>query len=227
MTDGHGSPLSDDADFERTLSIRDALYALWNPGGQPITVTWTDSNIITADDQTRSRLTQAHAVIHAVLQNEPGDAMARLTAMTSLMAAFTALRSLTLASETLWNSGISIWSDVLADAREALPEMVAHLPADDGRQARTGADTLHNTIRANLLGEQHERILDCVARVAHHQAKPFRVGLGMFGAEVLVSALRRTSGRSAPELREEHAALLAALSGVTVTHRDGRLIVDG
>lgn len=222
-SDAHPANESD-ADLERALGIRDALLALWNPSGRPVSVSWDDSSIVTADDRTRLRLTQAHSVVHALLRGEYAGAMQRLAGMSNLMTVFTALRSVTLASELLWTSPLLMWETVLTDARTQAVVMIA----DDADVAQAGADALAGAIRRNLAGDRGQRILDCVGETAIVQSQRARLGLGGFGAAVLVAALKTTSGGTLSELAQEHAALIVALAqGQAVTHRDGRLVVDG
>lgn len=217
---GAGEP---DVELERTLGTRSALLALWNPSGQPVSISWDDSSIVTADDRTRSRLTQAHSVVQALLRGEHAGAIERLAGMSSLMTVFTALRSATLASELLWNVHLPTWQTVLADAETQTAVMLA-----DAAEAQAGADALAQAIRRNLAGDGRQRILDCVAEAAVMQSQRARLGLGGFGAAMLAAALMATSGGTLGELAEEHAALIVALAqGQTVTHRDGRLVVDG
>jgi hypothetical protein len=211
-----------DAELECALGTRDALLALWNPSGRPVSVSWDDSSIVTADDRTRSRLTEAHSVVHALLRGEHASAMQRLADMSNLMAVFTALRSVTLASELLWNVPLLTWQTVLTDAQAQTKAVIV----DDAGEA--GADALARAIRRNLAGDRRQRILDCVAETATAQSRRARLGLGGFGAAVLAAALKTTSNGTPSELAEEHAALIVALAhGQTVTHRDGRLVVDG
>ncbi|MFF5985904.1 hypothetical protein [Prauserella flavalba] len=219
-----------DADLEQRLGTCDALYALWAPHGRPIAVSLDDSSIITANAETRSRLIQVHSVIHAMLRGEHADAMRRLADMSSLMTVFTALRSLTLASELLWKATISTWQEVLANARKQLPAMAPGLPSAEGTDAEVlmGADAIYHSIWSNLTGDKRERILDCIAGAASALPQRAKLGLGGFGAAVFASALQQTSGRSPDALAEEHAALLMAMTrSQAVTHRDGRLHIDG
>ncbi|TKG66271.1 hypothetical protein [Prauserella endophytica] len=226
MTDGGeaGHVRESDAELERALGTRDALLALWNPSGRPVSVSWDDSSIVTADDRTRSRLTEAHSVVHALLRGEHASAMQRLADMSSLMAVFTALRSVTLASELLWSVPLPTWQTVLTDAQAQTKAVIVN----DADEAQAGADALARAIRRNLAGDRRQRILDCVAETATAQSRRARLGLGGFGAAVLAAALKTTSNGRPSELAEEHAALIVALAhGQTVTHRDGRLVVDG
>lgn len=212
-----------DVDLERRLGTRNALLALWNPNGQPFAVSWDDSSILTADESTRSRLAQAHSVIHSMLCGQHTDAMHRLATMTGLMASFTALRSLTLASELLWNVPVQTWQHVLADARSHVLATIA----DDTTETVVGVNAIAEAIRRNLDGNDRQTILDCVARTASTLSPSARRGLGGFGAAVLVGALTITSNGSLGDLKEEHAALLVAMARASViTHRDGRLVVD-
>jgi hypothetical protein len=212
-----------DVDLERRLGIRNALLALWNPNDQPVAVSWDDSSIVTADDPTRSRLAQVHSVVHSMLCGQHADAMYRLATMTSLMASFTALRSLTLASELLWNVPVQTWQHVLADARSQVLAAIA----DDTTETVVGVNAIAEAIRRNLDGDDRQTILDCVARTAGTLSPFGRRGLGSFGAAVLVAALTTTSNGSLGELKEEHAALLVAMARASViTHRDGRLVVE-
>jgi len=211
-----------DVDLERRLGTRNALLALWNPNGQPVAVSWDDSSIVTADDPTRSRLAQVHSVIHSMLCGQHTDAMYRLATMTSLMASFTALRSLTLASELLWDVPLQTWQHVLTDAQSHVL-----ITADDMTGTMVGINAIAEAIRQNLDGDDRRTILDCVARTASTLSPSARRGLGGFGAAVLVAALAITSSGSLGELKEEHAALLVAMARAgVITHRDERLIVD-
>lgn len=213
-----------DAELERDLGLRDALLTLWNPSGQPVSISWDDSSIVTADEHTRTRLVQTHQVIHALLRGDHADGARRLAHMTSLMAVFTALRSVTLASELLWNAPPPTWRAVLTQARKQTLET----NAEETNEARTGADSLLRAIRSNLDGQRRQRILDCIAETAATQVERARQGFGCFGAAVYVAALRATSSGTPEELIEEHSALIVALAhGQAVTHRDGRLVVDG
>ena len=216
-----------DSDLEQHLGTHDALHTLWAPHGRPIAVSLDDSSIITASPDTRARLIQVHSVIHAVLRSEHGVAMRCLADMSSLMTVFTALRSLTLASELLWSISISRWQEVLGNARTELPAMTAGLTSKEAVEVLRGADVIYEVIWRNLTGETHERVLDCVAGTARALPWQARIGLGGFGATVYVAALQETSDHGLDDLAEEHAALLTAMArGQAVTHRDGRLRID-
>lgn len=216
-------PNGPDAELESAWGTREALFAIWNPQGQPVTVSWDDSSIITANEQTRSRLTQVHAVAHALLRDDHADARKRLSDMSSLMRAFTALRPLTLASELLWNNPVQCWDTVLADAKQ---QAVAVLTGR-GSDAHEAADALAEAIRLNLITQRCQTILDCVADIASEKSANARLGLGGLGAAVLSAALRVTSRGTHDQLIEEHTALIVGLArGRTVTFSDGRLVID-
>jgi hypothetical protein len=220
-------PGESDFDLEQRLGTRNALYTLWNPQGRPVTVSWDDSSIITADKSTRTRLVEVHLVIHSLIRGQHTQAMDRLSTMSGLMAAFTALRSFTLVSEALWDATESTWRDVLDVARTRLDGMVACLPGAAAKQVLTGADAMSGAAWQNIAGGSRDTVLDCVARTARALSPNERNGLGGFGAAVYSTALRETFGRASEALTKEHAALLAAMAlGKTVTHRDGRLLVD-
>lgn len=219
----HTRESASDVALERRLGTRGALLALWNPSGQPFAVTWNDSSIITADRQTRSRLTQAHSVVHALLRDDHAIAVHRLINMSGLMTAFTALRSLTLTSELLWNTPAVTWRKVLVDAHT---QAIA-IAANDMSGALPGIAAIAKAVNHNLTGESRQRILDCVAGVASTLPTRARRGLGIFGAAALVAALKTTSSGTHEELTEEHAALLVAIGhGSAITHRDGRLVTE-
>lgn len=212
-----------DLELERVLGTRGALLALWNPNGRPISISWDDSSIVTADGRTRSRFTRAHSVVHALLRGEYAVAMRRLASMSSLMTVFTALRSVTVASELLWNVPSLTWQMVLTDAQTQTVSMIT----EDGDDAQAGADSLDQAIRGNLAGDRRQRILDCVAEAATGQARRTRLGLGGFGAAVLAATLKTTSSGNLDEIVEEHAALITALAhGQAVTHRDGKIVLN-
>jgi hypothetical protein len=231
MSDGSGPvwPGEPDVDLEQRLGTRDALYTLWNPQGRPVTVSWDDSSIITADRPTRTRLVQVHFVIHSLLRGQHTEAMGRLSTMSDLMVAFTALRSLTLVSEALWDTSGSTWREVLDVARTHLDSMVTSLPGIAATEVLAGADAMSAAAWENITGGGHETVLDCVARTATGLSPKGRKGLGGFGAAVYsAAALWKPSGGAHEALTKEHAALLAAMAmGKTVTHRDGRLLLDG
>ncbi|ONI88211.1 hypothetical protein ALI144C_07100 [Actinosynnema sp. ALI-1.44] len=220
-------PGESDVDLEQRLGTRSALYTLWNPHGRPVTVSWDDSNIITADKQTRARLVQVHLVIHSLLRGQHIEAMDRLSTMSGLMAAFTALRSFTLVSEALWDAAEATWRDVLDVARTSLDGMVARLPSAAVKQVLTGADAMSGAAWQNIADGGRDTVLDCVAGTAATLSPNERNGLGGFGAAVYSTTLRAAFGRADEPQTKEHAALLAAMAlGKTVTHRDGRLLVD-
>lgn len=220
-------PIESDAYMEQQFGTRDALFALWNPDGQSVTLSLGDSSIIMASDQTRSRLTEVHSVIHTLLRAEHGDALRRLRDMSSLMTAFTGLRSLTLASELLWETPMRAWQDILVSARNQVTEFTGDFTSTHASEARTGATSMYEAIRHNLVGDKRETILECVAGTASALSWRARLGLGGFGAVVFTCALKNTSNRTLNELEAEHAALLLTMGrSQAVTHRDGHLIMD-
>lgn len=201
---------------ERKSVIAESLHALWSPEGQAFSLAWEDSHIVTADEGTRQRLVEVHAVAHALIQGAEDDSIELLSLMSPLMRAFTALRLLTLASETLWREPQRVWNAVLAVSQRETTRSLG---------ASSGVDRLADHVRRNVAGDDRTTVLDCVADAA--AGDPSRLGLGYFGASVYVAAVKVVSGRTEEELVEEHAALMTALAaGNAVTHRSGRIVID-
>lgn len=217
-----------DAELEHRLGIRHALYTLWAPGGQAVTVSWQDSSIITATPHTRTRLVQVHSVIHAMLRDDHATAIQHLTDMTSLMAAFTALRSLTLTSEQLWTAETSAWTRTLAQARNQVATLASTIhDRNSADELLAGATSMDDTIRHNLTNAARQTIVECVADTAAALSQPARIGMGSLGAAAYSVCVQETSGYHRNQLVEEHAALLAALTqSQAITHRDGHLHVE-